>query len=354
MKRIFTFIIFAFLALGCKERETIAPEDALEAVRNEPLVDSANHILTELESSVEFTEVIEFSGKYIFGGFNGYVITDQSLNLLDTYERNMIVYHLINYNDDFACVCANQGIFKVDQSLRTTKLIDLPCTDIEIDGSGQILFISGLGELSQQRQISANILALDVDEQQFDFYSDPTDSIGEFLSQIEILSSGEIFTLSSNSSVFQYQDRNVIAKYSQEDVDFFPEDKSGLSSGYEIRAVGNELYYTTPQWPRRLLRYDQDWETVFDISFDSYENTEEVPERDQEILFSTFNSLNSIDGQVVIGAQDGIIKVNPTTNEYSFIKDPNLPNQYVRKIYSDTSGDVIVIVAGNNIIKYQN
>ncbi len=127
-----------------------------------------------------------------------------------------------------------------------------------------------------------------------------------------------------------------------------------MSSGYEIRAVGNELYYTTPQWPRRLLRYNQEWETVFDISSDSYENIEEAPEKDREILFGTFNSLNSIEGQVVIGAQDGIIQVDPTTNEYSFIKDPNFPNHFVRRIYSDPSGNVIVIMAGNNIIKYQN
>ncbi len=221
MKKVFTFVIFAFLALSCRDEETIAPGNSSDAVKIEPLVDSDDFILKEVDSPVEFSEVIEFNNNYIFGGFGGFVITDQNLNVRDTYEENWIVYHLINYNDDFVCICANQGIFKVDQSLTTTKLIDLPCTDIAIDESGEILFISGLGELSKQRQISANILVLDVDEQRFDFYSDPTDSIGEFLQQIEILSNGEIFTLSISTSVFQYQDKNVAAKYSQENVDFY-------------------------------------------------------------------------------------------------------------------------------------
>jgi hypothetical protein len=353
MNKTFTFIIFAFLVLSCSENERVAPKNDPEAVKFEPLVESDDYILKELESSVEFTEVIEFDNKYIFGGFNGFVITDQNLDMLNVYEQDMVVYHLINYNDNFACVCTDVGIFKIDQSLKTSKIIDLPCTDIEVDRNGQILFVSGNGILSKERQISANILELDVNEQQYDFYSDPTDSVGTFLNQIEILTNGKIFALASNSTVFQYQGKNVEAKYSKENIDFFPEDKFGFGSGHEIRAAGNELYYTTPQWPRRLLRYDQAWETIFDLNLDTYPDIDQAPERDKEILFGTFNSLNSIEGQIVIGAQYGIIKVNSVTDDYSFIKDPNFPNQFVRRVYSDTAGDVIVIMAGNSIIKYQ-
>ena len=211
------------MVLACSE-EKIASEEGPNDVKAKPIVDADIFIVKEFESPIEVIEVIEFNNKYIFGGFDGFFVTDQSLNELGSYEQDMIVDQLINYNDDFACICTTEGIFKVDNNLAISKIIDLPCTDMEVDSSGKILFVSGTGELSQQTQITANILALDVNEQRFELYSDPKDSIGTFLNQMEIMSTGEIFALGSNATVYHYQNKKVTAKYSKDNVDFFPVD----------------------------------------------------------------------------------------------------------------------------------
>jgi hypothetical protein len=345
--------MISLLAIGCSD-DKMTPEAGPDDVKIEPIVDSDLFTVKELSTDIEMVEVIAFNNNYIFGGFDGFVITDQSLNEVAEYEQDMIVDQLINYHDEFACICTTEGIFKIDQNLTISKILDLPCTDMEVDGNGRILFVSGVGELSKERQISANILTLNVDEQQYEFYSDPTDSIDTFLGQLEILSNGDVFALGTDAGVYQYQGKNVIAKYSKLNVDFFPDDPSGLGTGYKILAVDNELYYIARQFPKRLLKFEENWKAVFDLDIGSYANYDAIPPKDRAIINGTFNNLDKLHNQVVISAQEGIIKVDPLSNEYDFIKDPNFPSDYVRKVYTTPTEEVIIILSDNTIVKYEN
>ncbi|MEM6845993.1 MAG: hypothetical protein AAF632_27530 [Bacteroidota bacterium] len=353
MKKLIICIIAIALTFACNHDDEepsneIDPDEVLVT----PLQDNGLPITKEFISSVEVTEVVKFNDKYLFAGYNGFMITDQNLNELDSYEEYMILGKLLNYRDEFVCVCTTEGIYQVDNTLNVKKIIDLPCSDMETDSDGEIIFVSSDGELSQERQIPANILVLDVTNQSFDFYTDPSDSIGAFLGQIEVLSNGEIFALGGNATVYHYKDQELFARYSKETADFFPEDKSGIGTGYELLAVESELFYITPQLPKRLLTFRQSWQTIFDISVE--DDFGDYSGKDWEILRSSILGLDMFKDEILVGTQNGIVKVNPATQEYDFIKDPNFPNQFIRSTYFSTESDeLIVILAGNNIVKYQ-
>jgi hypothetical protein len=352
MKKLICFLVIASTLACNHDEEKILNENAPHDVLIIPLIENNQPITKELTSSIEIVEVIEFNDNYFFAGYNGFIVTDHNLNELKSYEEYMILGELLNYKNEFVCVCTTEGIYKVDNSLNIKKIIDLPCSDIEVDDNGEIVFVSSDGELNQERQIPANILVLDVTNQSFDYYTNPSDSIGTFLGQFEVLSNGEMFALGTNSTVYHYKDKELFAKYSKETVDFFPEDLSSIGTGYEMLAMENELFFVTPQFPKRLLTFQQSWETIFDIAaedeFGNYSG------KDWEILSSSINGLDMFKDEILVGTQNGIIKVNPATQEYNFIKDPNFPNQFVRSAYySSNSDELIIVLAGNNIIMYQ-
>jgi hypothetical protein len=336
MKKVYVLLFALIIATACSEDETITDQEVSDVlVSDQPFTEM------HLESNIEITEVVEFNGNYIFGGFDGFMVTDQNLNILQSYEEDMSLNKIIPYGNHFACVCTHEGIFKINSSLEIEKIIDLPCTDMDVDKEGEIVFVSGVGMLSDERQISANILVLDVEQKTFSYYSDPMDSVGVFLAQIEILENGEIFTLSQEASVFRYENKAAVEKYSMENVDFFPDHNNvaGLSPEYMLKAIGHQLYFTIAKLPRALLKYDDGWEQI--AEGDKYSS-------EKEILFSggAFFELGEIDGQCVIGTQNGLVRIKGK-DEFDLVKHQNLSNQLIRKIYTNSAGKLMFILPTN-------
>lgn len=350
MKKLLLPMLLLSVFCGCVD-DIHVTEEILDPVKQEPIIEASTTIIKRLYYSSQIDKAIDFHGRYIFGG-NGIVVTDQNLNGSSTYPQNMNVRRMINYKDEMVCLCTDNGIFKLDRNFNLSKVLDLPCSDMEVDLDGKIFFVSALGTLSKERQIPANILTLDLNNRNYGIYSNPQDSIGTFLNQIEILENGDIFALGSNGTIYEYNQQNLKSKHSSENVVHMPEGINGISNGHEIKAIGNELYYIFPHVDKKLLKYTSHWEAILDIGY--IENYNSPAEKDKEIVMGYFNSLNVVGDNILIGAQYGALKIDLSTHEYDFFKDPQFPNQFIQSIHATSTGDVIVILAGNNVVKYSN
>lgn len=349
MKNFNLLVSILFLALtacwGPEEEETGDKVDPALQVKEEPILKDGSYQIVDLKADFHLVEFVPFNNKYIIGGYGGFIITDQDYNFIAAYREPMVVSKIVPVNSNLALVCTSEGIYSVNQGNGISKLLSTPCDDMEIDADGRILFTIGSGILSKEVQEVANIHELNLNDNSYSFYSDPRDSIGTFLKQLEISENGDIWALSSSHTIYRYQNRSVDTAYSAENIPFWPE-KTSITTGDIIHAEGNTLYYTANNVYKTVLKFETEWEVLIDLKLSESTNPKELM-----FLNSNINDIEFLDGHPVLGVRGGIVKL--LDGDFEFIKDPVFLGKGVDKIFTGFDDRVIMILNQREIAEIE-
>ena len=294
------FLSAIFIILFACNKEDDEDFNNKDGIKLEPISDCNHYQEFKVESDIEADKIIAFNDKYVLGGFDGFMLTDQAFNILAFYkDHNMYVEELAIHPGNFVTICTTIGIYSINEQNEITQLSSLPCTDIAITEEGRSLFISGLGELSDEKQIPANIMELDLAQDTAIFYSDPHDSLSVFLNQLEITANNEVWVLSHESSVFRFEGKHAVEKFSIDEIDFFPPNLNTTNSSYILKARGEQIIFTYGIVQKKILLYDQEWHPIIDLSL----TTETEAGKNREIIKNQIYDLEFF-GQYMIVATE--------------------------------------------------
>ncbi|QCK16707.1 hypothetical protein [Mangrovivirga cuniculi] len=322
----FALAIVFFISLSCSEKEQ-KPSDNENSIKYSSLFPEADYNFIDPQFNSLITHMGVMDNNYYLSASDIHV-TDKELNILNSLESYSIVNKIVPVNSNTALICTTSGIYKVDQNNSFEKVVEIPCSDLEIDQKGRILFVAGTGTLSKEEQEVANILELNLEEKNYSFYSNVNDSLNEFLHQIEILDNGQIWTLSSSFSVYQYENRSVINTFNNENNSIFPDGEAGMGTGDNLSSNGNTLYLSFSNVRKKVLKFENNWEIVFDIDPERPETYDS--ERDKFIFQNHFFGMGYIDGKMALGINDGVIVFNQ--EGYEVIRDPLLDEFAITQI----------------------
>ncbi|MEM9327544.1 MAG: hypothetical protein AAGA85_17895, partial [Bacteroidota bacterium] len=326
----------AAFAASCTESQEPDPAIDIEFLSQSPLFPGAAYEITDLELSFHVVEFHPFGDKYVIAGFDGFVVTDHDFNVLTEFKDDLITHKVLTYGG-VALVATNRGLFQINASVEVKKILEVPITDLEIDGSGRLLFVQGLGELSKEKQEPANIHILNLQEQSSEFFTDPTDSLNTFLNQIEIAADGTIWALGSEHTIFQFRAGEMIQRFSNETLDILPDMEIYTGQGL-LEVEGNTVYYATDNvHEKRVVRYDGAWDLFLRVDVTGF-----LELYQQDLISSHTRDVEIIGDEVWLGYRDGIIR--SSGDEFTIVQDPNLLDMGIDKIYPFDDGRMVFIL----------
>ncbi|MEM1318768.1 MAG: hypothetical protein AAGG75_00860 [Bacteroidota bacterium] len=300
----------------------------------------SNYRTIATTNSLKINHALEEQGLLVYAGSNRLIVNDAVTNdpLLD---EEITVKKLVAYKGS-VMVCAEEGLYEIDDTPAVNQRSDRPCRDILVTTNGELLLtLDGFSD-------SDRLFKWD-EIQGLQEYSDEHPFSCVSLNQLTETSNGNIWCLSCRGAVSRYSRDGAFLDFFDEDV--LPGVIMQSPVDRFLDASGDEMIYTSKRGPLfyQVLKFRQgEWITLFETSL--LDST--ITEQDAEFMAPDIESTLIRDDKLYVATDDsgcrGIHVFDITKNEplqpadYYVVRDPGLVGQCVNGISTTSNGDIIV------------
>ena len=291
-------------------------------------------------SADHFYDFVLFNNHFVFFG-DDKIVVKPNLSSSPVFEYEEIFTYVnkaIEINGKLI-FCADKGVFELDESFNFRTVLDFGCDDIELFDD-KVLFTGGLNRIDSIERRGANIMTLDVENNSFDFYTNPVDTnLNCFLDKMLIVGN-EIWVTTLGGplvEIFKFSKNKFEKRFSNENNSGFAamEFPGGTPESTLFYYEGS-MYYHTHSGSIEYFLKNEGAMGEFEL-IQQFELKSEQSDLESELVTDAANLIKVVGDELYMGATRGLFKFNINSNfsEFELVRDTFLPSQHITGFHID-------------------
>lgn len=335
------------LFYACTDKETGIPTDSVFTSRNLLGCDNYESHQIVPPNSQEIKEVAKLNNFFIYASGSVLIVKDGIAGTV-VLEKDIDITHKLLVHNNRVLVCAQDGIFEIDEALNFTQKSNASCLDMNLNSEEEVLFTTlGFGtnepdkiyELTPQNTVEP--------------FTNAYDRQGLCITLLNFRIVGNsIWAFNCYGELVVFENGLYSRTYNASNVETWG-GTVVVPDGFFILPHRDDLFVVSKNGTAYLiLKYSAGSWTVFK----NFREGEPPSEKDQKMRVTDIHDAIIHEDKLLIATREGVQEFDLLATlplqdaDYAIIQDPEFPSQWISSFYKASETEVYLLTIQRTII----